>query len=628
MNKALDIAALLIIYSRIFPIVSAQQIYNIPRTGGVPPLIDGNLNESIWKHTAIFKDFKTMNPLPGESPSERTTVHITYDQENIYIGFYCYDSQPDQIRDTNASMDNPANDDWISFCLDSYNDELGAFFFLVNPRGVQTDGILDAHGSPNMIYNMQWSGAARRAADGWTAEMAIPFRNLAFTWKEKVVMGFKVARFISRNLEEVDFPEILPQRAPHLTQFAKIEFSLVDKGLMHDEAIATIVREMHRQKMRLGLQFDSLTFDDQLRAWDYDSPFDYLVFPSHPLKAGSIPYHFAIHLQEQKVKSIFESMEYWTGKKIDNLERFLSRTFTAAFIVIKNDTIIYERYFDDFGPDSIVTSFSMAKSFTSTLIGIAIDEGLIGSVMDPITKYLPELRQRDERFTSITIKDLLMMSAGIRYDRDSPVNDDDTTYHSIELRKNTLENTTIIDPPGRYFLYNDYHPPLLGMILERVTGKSVTEYLQENLWSPLGMEYAGSWSIDSKKGNFEKMLVGINARPIDFAKLGRLFLNNGCWNGKQIVSESWVEHATQPEEKPDSYYQDDPWFNSLGHYYKYFWWGDKRPGGKSDFHAAGNLGQYIYVSPQKKIIIIRNGIDFGIPFRMWPRLFYEFVSRL
>jgi CubicO group peptidase (beta-lactamase class C family) len=124
------------------------------------------------------------------------------------------------------------------------------------------------------------------------------------------------------------------------------------------------------------------------------------------------------------------------------------------------------------------------------------------------------------------------------------------------------------------------------------------------------------------------MESGINARAIDFAKFGRLFLNHGRWEGKQIVSEGWVEQATQPEEKPSAYYHDDPFFVIQGHYYKYFWWGSKRPAGKSDFYGVGNKGQYVYVCPQKNLVIVRNGIDFGLPSVAWVRLFYDFASAM
>jgi CubicO group peptidase (beta-lactamase class C family) len=142
------------------------------------------------------------------------------------------------------------------------------------------------------------------------------------------------------------------------------------------------------------------------------------------------------------------------------------------------------------------------------------------------------------------------------------------------------------------------------------------------------MEYAGSWSTDLEHPPFEKMLVGINARAIDFAKFGMLMLKDGLWNAQQLVSEQWVREATQDEEKPAGYYRQDADFFADGHYYKYFWWGDRRSAGKSDFHAAGNRGQYIYISPEKKVVIVRTGFDYGIATGRWVRLFRQLADNL
>jgi len=117
----------------------------------------------------------------------------------------------------------------------------------------------------------------------------------------------------------------------------------------------------------------------------------------------------------------------------------------------------------------------------------------------------------------------------------------------------------IVDPPALYFQYNKYHPQLLGMILERTTGMSVTEYTQTRLWDPLGMEFGGAWALDSEGSGFEKMEAGLNARAIDYAKLGRLFLEDGNWNGVQVISSEWVEESTSLDlatHNPD-YYGDE-----------------------------------------------------------------------
>jgi hypothetical protein len=254
----------------------------------------------------------------------------------------------------------------------------------------------------------------------------------------------------------------------------------------------------------------------RLRWLDADV-YDYLKFPERRLEASSTPFYFDEELDEDRVRDLFE-----TSPGVDDLDTFLEETGTQAFIVIQDDNILYERYFNGAERDSIVTSFSVAKSFDSALIGIAIEEGVINSVDDPITNYLPELAERDPAFSEITIRDLLMMSSGIKYREFPFLNGDDAkTYYYPDLRQLALEQTEIVGDPGDTFLYNNYHPLLLGLIIERATGAPVTDYLQQKIWEPLGMEFDGSWSLDSEESSFEKMESGINGRAIDFAKLGR-----------------------------------------------------------------------------------------------------------
>jgi CubicO group peptidase (beta-lactamase class C family) len=214
-----------------------------------------------------------------------------------------------------------------------------------------------------------------------------------------------------------------------------------------------------------------------------------------------------------------------------SLEDYLEASGTTAFLVVHDEELVYERYFDGYDETSIHTSFSMAKTFASALVGIAIDEGHIKSVDEPITNYIPELLEKDERFKSITIRHLLTMSSGIKYEEgaDLPWSDeaDDTkTYYATDLRKLAL-NCQIEGEPSEYFEYNNYNPLLVGMILERATGMSVSRYLQEKLWKPMGMEADGSWSLDSTTSGFEKMESGVNARARDFARFGMLFAEEG-----------------------------------------------------------------------------------------------------
>lgn len=590
-----------------------------------PPRIDGTLNDTAWQKAIVSRDFKTLHPAQGKAPSEATEIYLTYDRENIYVGIHSFDSEPAKVRAQGTGRDNPGDDDWVAFCVDSRSEGLGAEFFMLTAGGAQVDGTLDANGSANLDFNTQWSGEAKRTNDGWIATMAIPFKALPFRWGEQVVMSFKVARLISRKSEEVDYPEIVQGHGPQLTQFQTVEFAGIEKGLPEDTPLIDI-QGLYQRKLRLKGRSAIATYEGRLKAWGDASVFDYLAFPSRELKPSAKPISFRKEQSEEKVTSLFNRLEYFPGKQVRDLDTFLRKTETTSFIVIKDDRVLYEKYFNGYDRDSIVTSFSVAKSFDSVLVGIAIDEGRIGSLSDPITKYLPELLKRDKRFASITIKDLLMMSSGLRYEEGEPHHDDWLTYLYPDLHELALQKTEIAGTPAKQWLYNNYNPLLIGMILERVTGKSVTEYLQEKLWSPLGMEYAGSWSINAEKSGLEKMESGINARAIDFAKFGSLVLHGGNWRGRQVVSSRWIEQATQPEDKPSDYYDNDPFFVSQGHYYKYFWWGSRRPGGKSDFYGVGNKGQYIYVSPQKNLIIVRNGIDYGLPSVQWLKLFYDFAS--
>ncbi len=357
--------------------------------------------------------------------------------------------------------------------------------------------------------------------------------------------------------------------------------------------------------------------------WQNSDVYDYQKFPKRPLETGPATFYFTKAPDEAKVRAVLE-----TNPTIDNLDTFLANTHTQAFIIIQNDRILYEKYFNGTQRDSIVTSFSMAKSFTSALIGIAIKDGYIQSVNDPITNYLPELLKRDTAFSRITIRDLLMMSSGIKYAEFPFLNGDDAkTYYYPDLRRLALEETRIVGISDKKFLYNNYHPLLLGLILERATGKPVASYLEEKIWKPLGMEFSGSWSLDSE-GGFEKMESGINARAIDFAKFGRLYLNNGNWEGVQVIPAAWVAESTQEDQSVNctTYYPDNEFFTAMNGYYKYMWWGIRRGDNDYDFVARGDHGQYIYVSPHKHLIIVYNGEQFGIEPNEWVRIFYQFAG--
>ena len=331
-----------------------------------------------------------------------------------------------------------------------------------------------------------------------------------------------------------------------------------------------------------------------------------------------------LQLEELPADNPYASQIEAIGSDVNNggsLESYLESSGTTAFLVVHDDKVLYKRYFNGYDERSLNTSFSMAKSFASALVGIAIDEGYIKSVNEPITNYIPELLKKDERFESITIRNLLTMSSGIKYEEggDLPWSeqaDDTKTYYATDLRGLALD-CEIVGEPGEYFEYNNYNPLLVGLILERATGMSVSRYMEQKLWKPMGMEADGSWSLDSTRSGFEKMESGVNARARDFARFGMLFAGEGDWEGRQLISRGWVEESTRADTRTDPSLE-----------YQYFWWVDT-PDKTSHFSARGKYGQYIYVAPEKDLVIVRLGKEEGEKgYDYWTDLFEQLATKL
>ncbi len=368
-------------------------------------------------------------------------------------------------------------------------------------------------------------------------------------------------------------------------------------------------------------------YASRIVAWRNADFRDFEKFPSRRVPAGpeafsfepapenppeylkTVTYHRDAPEPTTPRESMATSLDSVGGKEVTGpMEEFLTDTGTTAFLVVRDDALLYEGYFNGYDRTSTQTSFSTAKSFVSALIGVAIEEGHIGSVDDPITEYIPELK--GPGMDEITIRHLLTMSSGLKYSGEGggggPFGDDAKTYYDPNLRELALTVKPEVEP-GRRWEYNNYHPLLLGLILERATDRSVATYLSQKVWQPLGMEADGSWSLDSEESGFEKMESGINGRAIDFAKFGRLYLNRGEWNGKQVVPANWVEESTQLDTTTDPV-----------DFYQYFWWVDVVQPERGRFMARGIQGQFIYVVPDKDLVIVRFGEDWG--YNRWPEL--------
>lgn len=319
---------------------------------------------------------------------------------------------------------------------------------------------------------------------------------------------------------------------------------------------------------------------------------DHKIFPAREIQAAPEVFTFPYAAKGLNVDSITTSRKGKSKKR--SFEDYLTDNHTVAFLVIKNDSIYYEKYFDNYDTSSFVNSFSVSKSITSMLIGCALEDGFIQSTQQKVTDFLPELKQNG--FDKVTIEHLLDMQSGVEYrETYGPMGTVANYYYGRNLWKE-VKKLELSETPGTNTHYKSCDTQILGMILEKaLKGKSVTRYLEEKIWLPLGMEYPATWSLDRRDG-MEKTFCCVNACARDFAKLGRLYLHQGNWNGKQIVPEQWVITSTQADTGTyaSASYNNQWWLNKDGSY-----------------QAIGILGQYIYVSPKHNMIIVRMGKKSG-----------------
>jgi len=289
----------------------------------------------------------------------------------------------------------------------------------------------------------------------------------------------------------------------------------------------------------------------------------------------------------------------------EELERFLSEHGTTAFVAVEDGRLLDERYFKGFRRDSLFKSFSVTKSVVSGLIGRAIADGLIGSVDDPVTKYVPEMK--DTRFAGVTLRHCLDATDGIRYSRGvMPWRDQVRMYYTTDVRHHVL-GTVIDADPGTRFSPNDLGPLVLGCVLERAIrqatpGRTLSDYLAETVWKPIGAEYDALWNVDREDGGIEKAESGLTVRAIDLVKLGVLYLDGGQWGGRQVLPAEWVARTNvMPSDRP----RPNAWDTG---FHRLQWWGRKvAPPGPHDFYANGHFGQRLYVSPRSRLVLLRMG---------------------
>ncbi len=327
---------------------------------------------------------------------------------------------------------------------------------------------------------------------------------------------------------------------------------------------------------------------------------DYKIFPSRVIEKSKNPYHYT-----KNIDQTIDKISLATFKNGKTLREFLDKTDTTSFLIVKNDQIIYEKYANGYNESSINTSFSMAKSVVSLLIGKAVENGFIKSVTEPISDYITEFK--GQKIGETTIEDLLLMRSNIVYDEDKFLwfGDDSLTYWHPNLRNLALSHTKLGNYEGK-FHYNNYHPLLLGIILERSTGVTVSEFFAREIWQPIGAEFDATWSLDSD-GGFEKMESGINFRAVDFVKIGSMVLHNGFWNGTQIFSGNWLNSSTLCEFPISEKDYENTFLDGKNVGYKYMWYTTPSDNGGYDVIAWGKSDQILYISPAERTLVLRTG---------------------
>ena len=288
------------------------------------------------------------------------------------------------------------------------------------------------------------------------------------------------------------------------------------------------------------------------------------------------------------------------------MEAMNAESQTQGLLIIHNDSIVYERYWGDFSSDRLATIFSVSKSITSLMCGIAVDDGYIHSIDDAVTEYLPELKKKDPMWQKLTIRHLLDMRSGLDFD---------DTYEFTSLKDLKMINAMarlnyghnmmkqirglkFRCEPGTQRRYESMTAAILGVVIERASGKRFADYLSERVWKPLGMESVALVNIDSRKHDMAHTFGGITLTIKDLAKIGRLYLNHGIWEGKRIVSKDWIRQTTEYDESYGGYHFN--WYNinyenfSIPQY----------PG----YYAVGIYEQVLYVNPYKDLIIVRIGM--------------------
>jgi len=307
---------------------------------------------------------------------------------------------------------------------------------------------------------------------------------------------------------------------------------------------------------------------------------DYKKFSNDTVLASRFPQPWPLHYQYNQFAPSKSIEDYHKDRK------------TVAYLVIKNDSILYEKYYNGYGTDSKSNSFSVVKSVISALMGIAINEGAIQSLDQKVVDFIPELKGPYAQ--EVTVGDLSSMASGQDWIEEyyNPFSVTSASYFVKDLDALILDQQ-INQRPGESFQYKSGTTQLLGMVIKKATGKSLSVYMTEKLWHPVGAEHSALWQLDSSENGMEKAFCCLATNARDFARIGKLYKNYGRWNCTQLLDSAFIARSIQPR------FEEDP-------EYGYGLWLDEFQD-KKVFMMRGHLGQYVLVIPEEDLIIVRLG---------------------
>ncbi|MDB2702020.1 beta-lactamase family protein [Flavobacteriaceae bacterium] len=307
---------------------------------------------------------------------------------------------------------------------------------------------------------------------------------------------------------------------------------------------------------------------------------DYAYFDNRVVEAAENVAEWPLHQQ------------YNTIPLSDKIEAVHSKYRSVAYLVIHKDSLLHESYFEGYDASSKSNSFSVAKSFVSAMLGKAIEQGYIKSLDQKVSDFYPQFGEG--KAAQLTVGDLSSMASGLDWNEkyDLSVNGMMEAYITPNLDR-LLLNTRIVDEPGQAFRYLSGNTQLLGMIITKAVGQSLSAYFTEHFWQPMGAKEDALWQLDSEENGMEKAYCCFASNARDFARMGKLYKDYGEWDGTQLLDSAFIALSTRPrfEESPE---------------YGYGWWLTDYNGEKG-FAMRGHLGQYIIVFPTTDLIIVRLG---------------------